>query len=154
MIITTAYFHSTRPELRFSAGSNFAFNVLEIPNGENLQQYPRPEIRFNVLTSVHHSSKLFIINLLSSTKKWCIFSFVYIRVTSEDSVRRSSFYKILITMLFEYRNGEVSFYIKIALKFSRHSYEIPMDVINDPLCVKAVKSLYQLYKGSLISLSC
>ena len=87
-------------------------------------------------------------------KKWCIFSFVYIRVTSEDSVRRSSFYKILITMLFEYRNGEVSFYIKIALKFSRHSYEIPMDVINDPLCVKAVKSLYQLYKGSLISLSC
>ena len=38
MIITTAKNFSARPELRFCAGSNSVFGVLEICNGENLWQ--------------------------------------------------------------------------------------------------------------------
>ena len=36
LVITTAQLHSTKPELRFSAGSNPAGGVLEIRYGEDL----------------------------------------------------------------------------------------------------------------------
>ena len=36
VVITTAQLHSTKPELRFCAGSNPARGVSEICNGENL----------------------------------------------------------------------------------------------------------------------
>ena len=36
VVITTAQLHSTKPELRFCAGSNLAHAVSEIRNGENL----------------------------------------------------------------------------------------------------------------------
>ena len=35
-VITTAQLHSTKPKLRFYAGSNPAHGVLEIRNGEDL----------------------------------------------------------------------------------------------------------------------
>ena len=36
VVITTAQFHSSKPELRFCTGSKPAFGVSEIHNGENL----------------------------------------------------------------------------------------------------------------------
>ena len=36
VVITTAQLHSTKPELRFCAGSNPARGVLEIHDGEDL----------------------------------------------------------------------------------------------------------------------
>ena len=36
VVITTAYFHSTKPELRFCAGSNPARGMSEIHDGEDL----------------------------------------------------------------------------------------------------------------------
>ena len=36
VVITAAQLHSTKPELRFCAGSNFAPGVSEICDGENL----------------------------------------------------------------------------------------------------------------------
>ena len=36
MVITTAQLHSTKPELRFCAGSNLACGVSEIRDGEDL----------------------------------------------------------------------------------------------------------------------
>ena len=45
---TTAQLHSSKPELRYSAGSNPASAVSEICDGEDLGQWPRLEIRLNV----------------------------------------------------------------------------------------------------------
>ena len=36
VVITTVHFHSTKPELRFRAGSNPARSVSEIHDGEDL----------------------------------------------------------------------------------------------------------------------
>ena len=47
LVITTAQLHSTKPELRFSAGSNPARGVPEIRDGEDLWQWSRLEIRLN-----------------------------------------------------------------------------------------------------------
>ena len=47
VVITTAQLHSTKPELRIRAGSNSARGVSEIRDGEDLCQWPRPEIRLN-----------------------------------------------------------------------------------------------------------
>ena len=47
MVITTAQFHSTKPELRFCAGSNPAGGVSEIRDGEDLWQWSQLEIRLN-----------------------------------------------------------------------------------------------------------
>ena len=45
--ITTAQLHSTKPELRFCAGSNPARGMLEIRDGEDLRQWSRLEMRIN-----------------------------------------------------------------------------------------------------------
>ena len=47
VVITTAQLHSTKPKLRFCAGSNPARGVLEIHDGEDLWQWSRLEIRLN-----------------------------------------------------------------------------------------------------------
>ena len=47
VVITTAQLHSTKPELRFCAGSNPARCVSEICDGEDLWQWSRQEIRLN-----------------------------------------------------------------------------------------------------------
>ena len=47
MVITTAQFHLTMPEFRFSAGSNLARGVSEICNGETGQK-SRLEIRLKL----------------------------------------------------------------------------------------------------------
>ena len=45
--VTTAQLHSTKPELRFCAGSNPARGVTKIRDGEDLWQWSRLEIRLN-----------------------------------------------------------------------------------------------------------
>ena len=47
MVVTTTQLHSTKPELRFCAGSNPARGVLEIRDAEDLWQWSRLEIRLN-----------------------------------------------------------------------------------------------------------
>ena len=47
MVITTAQLHSSKPELRFSAGSNQARGVSEIRDSQDLWQWSRLEIRLN-----------------------------------------------------------------------------------------------------------
>ena len=47
VVIITAQLHSTKPELRFCAGSNPARGVSEIRDGEDLWQWSRLEIRVN-----------------------------------------------------------------------------------------------------------
>ena len=47
VVIITAQLHSTKPELRFCAGSNHARGVSEIRDGEDLRQWSRLEIRLN-----------------------------------------------------------------------------------------------------------
>ena len=49
VVITTAQLHSTKPELKFCAGSNPARGVPEIRDGEDLWQWSRLEIRLNAL---------------------------------------------------------------------------------------------------------
>ena len=46
--ITNAKLHSTKPELRFCAGSNLARGMSEIRDDEDLWQWSRLEIRLNV----------------------------------------------------------------------------------------------------------
>ena len=60
VVITTAQFHSSKPELRFCAGSHPARGVSEIRDGEDLWQWSRLEIRLRLL-SVNHTTKNFII---------------------------------------------------------------------------------------------
>ena len=47
LVITTAQLHTTKPELRFCAGSNPARGMSEICNGEDLWQWSLLEIRLN-----------------------------------------------------------------------------------------------------------
>ena len=55
--MTTAQLHSTKPELRFYAGSNPACGVSEIHDGKDLWQWFRLEIRLKPLSSVNHTTK-------------------------------------------------------------------------------------------------
>ena len=48
MVITTEQFHSPIPEHRFYTGSNPAQGMSQIPDGEDLWQWSRLEIRLNV----------------------------------------------------------------------------------------------------------
>ena len=56
VVITTAQLHSSKPELRFCAGSNPARGVSEIRDGEGLWQWSRLEKRLR-LSSVNHTTK-------------------------------------------------------------------------------------------------
>ena len=61
VVITTAQLHSTKPELRFCAGSNPARGVSEIRDGEDLWQWSRLEIRLNAFHRSTIPQKQFII---------------------------------------------------------------------------------------------
>ena len=60
VVITTAQLHSTKPELRFCAGSNPACRVSEIRDGEDLWQWSRLEIRLNAFLRSTIPQKKFI----------------------------------------------------------------------------------------------
>ena len=60
VVITTAQVHSTKPELRFCAGSNPACRVSEIRDGEDLWQWSRLEIRLNAFLRSTIPQKKFI----------------------------------------------------------------------------------------------
>ena len=64
VVITTAQLHSTKPELRFCAGSNPARGVLEICDGEDLWQWSRLEIRLNAFRRSTKPQKQFIIIII------------------------------------------------------------------------------------------
>ena len=61
LIITTAKFHSTKPELRFCAVSNPACGVPEIRDVEDLWQWSRLEIRLNAFCRSTIPKKQFVI---------------------------------------------------------------------------------------------
>ena len=61
VVITTAQRLSIQPELKFCTGSNPACGVSEICEGENLQQWPRPEIRLKAFGRLTIPQKQFII---------------------------------------------------------------------------------------------
>ena len=61
VVITNAQLHSTKPELRFCAGSKPACCVSEIRNGEDLWQWSRLEIRLNAFRRSTIPQKQFII---------------------------------------------------------------------------------------------
>ena len=64
VIITTAQLHSTKPELRFCAGSNPARGVSEIRDSEDLWQWSRLEIRLNAFRRSTIPQKQFIIIII------------------------------------------------------------------------------------------
>ena len=63
----TAQLHSTKPELRFCAGSNPARGMSEIHDGEDLWQWSRLEIRLNAFRRSTIPQKQFIIIMIN----WC-----------------------------------------------------------------------------------
>ena len=64
VVITTAQVHSTKPELRFCAGSNPARRVSAIRDGEDLWQWSRLEIRLNAFRRSTIPQKQFIIIII------------------------------------------------------------------------------------------
>ena len=63
-IHTTAQSHSTKPELRFSAGPNAFCGVWEIRDGEDLWQSSRLDIRLNSFCRSTVPHKQIIVNNL------------------------------------------------------------------------------------------
>ena len=61
MVLTDAQFQSTKPELRFCAGSNPARRVSDIRDGEDLRQWSRLKIRLNAFRRSTIPQKQFII---------------------------------------------------------------------------------------------
>ena len=57
MVIATAQLHSTKPELRFCAGSNPACGMLEIQNGEDLLTIVAAGNKAEHLLLVNHTTK-------------------------------------------------------------------------------------------------
>ena len=56
VVITTTQLYSTKPELRFCAGSSPACGVSEIRDGQDLWQWSRLEIRLNALPQPYHKN--------------------------------------------------------------------------------------------------
>ena len=67
VVITTAQLHSTKPELRYCAGSNPARGVSEICDGEDLSQWSRLEIKLNAFRRLTIPQKQFIIILIEES---------------------------------------------------------------------------------------
>ena len=80
MVITTAQLHSTKPELRFCAGSNPARGVSEIRDGEDLWQWSRLEIRLNAFrrSAIPQNQFITIIIIIISMYIWYIWYILYI----------------------------------------------------------------------------
>ena len=64
MVITTAQLYSTKPELRFRAGSNPARGVSEIHDDEDLSQWSCLEVRLNAFRWSTIPQKQFIIIII------------------------------------------------------------------------------------------
>ena len=64
VVITTTQLHSTKPELRFCAGSNPAHGMSEIHDGEDLWQWSRLEIKLNAFHLSTIPQKQFIIIII------------------------------------------------------------------------------------------
>ena len=64
LAITAAQLHSTKPELRFCAGSNPALSVSEIRDGEDLWRWSWLEIRLNTFRQSTIPQKQFIIFII------------------------------------------------------------------------------------------
>ena len=80
--ITTAQLHSTKPEVRFCAGSNPARGVSEIRDGEDFWQWYRLERRLNAFRRSTILQKQFIIItiiIIIIIKKTCYFRSIYVR---------------------------------------------------------------------------
>ena len=61
LVVSTAQLHSTKPELKFCAGSNPARGVSEIRDGEDLWRRSRLEIKLNAFRRSTIPQKQFII---------------------------------------------------------------------------------------------
>ena len=72
VVITTAQFHSTKPELRFCAGSNPSCGVSEIHDGEDLWQWSRLELKLNAFRATLIEEEKIIANYILSSKLWYI----------------------------------------------------------------------------------
>ena len=78
VVITTAQLHSTKPELRFCAGSNPACSVSEIRDGEDLWQWFQLEIRLNAFRrSTIPQKKFLIIIIIFIIFSWLLLSPVF-----------------------------------------------------------------------------
>ena len=64
VVIATAQLHSSKPKLRFCAGSNPARGVPGIRNGEDLWQWSRLEIRPNTFRRLTIPQKQFVIIII------------------------------------------------------------------------------------------
>ena len=74
VVITPTQLHSTKPELRFCAGSIPALCVSEIHDGEDLWQWSRLEMRLNAFLRSTIPQEQFIIIII--IKRWFVnFSF-------------------------------------------------------------------------------
>ena len=62
VIFTVAQLHSTKPKLRFCAGSNPAHGMSKICDGEDLGQWSQLEIRLNTFCQSTIQQKQFIIH--------------------------------------------------------------------------------------------
>ena len=70
VVSTAAQLHSTKPELRFCAGSNPTPGVSEIRDGEDLWQWSRLEIRLNAFHRSTIPQKQIIIIIITSGEQW------------------------------------------------------------------------------------
>ena len=77
VIITKVQLHSTKPEIRFCAGSNPARRVSETRHGEDLWQWSRLEARLNAFCRSTISQQQYIIIIIiiiimkQRYNKWC-----------------------------------------------------------------------------------
>ena len=97
VVITTAQLHSTKPELRFSAGSNPARGVSEIRYGEDLWQWPRLEISLNAFRrstipqkTIHHHHHHHLMKAFIS--KFLNFEFLTLRFCTYLDLLKTRYY--------------------------------------------------------------
>ena len=74
VVITTSQFHSTKPELRFCAGSNPARGLSDIRNSKDIWEWSRLEIRRNTFCRSTISQN----NLLSSLS--CYYFIIWLNI--------------------------------------------------------------------------
>ena len=106
MVITTAQLYSSKPELRFSAGSNQAHGVSEIRDSEDLWQCSRLEIRLNAfrrLAMPQKPSKVFESIWIS---KACLLT---LGMCQKNSKIQYPIYQISIKILKHHASPNLSF---------------------------------------------
>ena len=84
VVITTAQLHSTKPELRFCTGSNPAWSVSEIHDGEDLWQWSWLKIRLNTFhqSTIPQQQFIIIIIFIIIINKPNLSLWVFPRITS------------------------------------------------------------------------